>query len=228
MNATLIIYLNQFILQLYQTYKNLKSLDWIIDSVIDHTINISKYKSVAGSSYIRLPKELDHPRKGLKNIQNIDYNESFKWCLVRYFHHTDHNPGRITKAGKDFAKELDFKDIKFTVKIRNIHKIGKKNSIGIIVSGFEDKKKYPICVSNKCCEDKHVHLLLVGEGEKQHHVLIKYFNTFMCDDTLHRGRKHFCRYYLQAFSTEEILKRHIKDCFKINAKKMIKMPKKCN
>ena len=31
--------------------------------------------------------------------------------------------------------------------------------------------------------------------------------------------KHFCRYCLQAFSTEEILKRHIKDCVKINSKK---------
>ena len=36
--------------------------------------------------------------------------------------------------------------------------------------------------------------------------------------TLHRGRKHFCRYCLYTFGTEEILKHHIKDCFKINGK----------
>ena len=36
---------------------------WIIDSVIDHTISISKYNPLAGSSYIKLPKELHHPRK---------------------------------------------------------------------------------------------------------------------------------------------------------------------
>ena len=34
------------------------------------------------------------------------------------------------------------------------------------------------------------------------------------------------RYCLHAFITEEILKRHIKDCFKINEKHTIKMPKK--
>ena len=34
-------------------------------------------------------------------------------------------------------------------------------------------------------------------------------------------KKKFCRYWLQAFSTEEILKRHIKDCFKINGKQRI-------
>ena len=47
----------------------------------------------------------------------------------------------------------------------------------------------------------------------------------MHDHTLHCGRKHFCCYSLQAFSTEEILKRHIKDCFKIDGKQGIKMLK---
>ena len=38
----------------------------------------------------------------------------------------------------------------------------------------------------------------------------------MYDHTLHCGKKHFCCYCFQAFSTGEIPKRHIKDCFKIN------------
>ena len=37
----------------------------------------------------------------------------------------------------------------------------------------------------------------------------------MYDHTLHCERKHFCHYFLQAFSTKELLKSHIKDC-KIN------------
>ena len=40
-----------------------KGLGWIVDSVIDHSIDISKGKPLAGSSYIKLPNELDHPRK---------------------------------------------------------------------------------------------------------------------------------------------------------------------
>ena len=47
----------------------------------------------------------------------------------------------------------------------------------------------------------------------------------MHDYTLHRRRKHSCRYCLQAFSTEEILKRQSKDCFKINGKREIMIPK---
>ena len=52
-----------------------KGSGWIIDSVIDHNVSTSKYIPLARSSYIKLLKELDHPRKGLINIQNIDDNE---------------------------------------------------------------------------------------------------------------------------------------------------------
>ena len=48
----------------------------------------------------------------------------------------------------------------------------------------------------------------------------------MYNHTLHHRKKHFCSCCLQAFSTEEILKCHIKDCFKINSKQRIIMPKK--
>ena len=46
----------------------------------------------------------------------------------------------------------------------------------------------------------------------------------MYNHTLHRGRKHFCRYCLQALRTVEKLECHIKRCF--NGKQTIKMPKK--
>ena len=83
------------------------------------------------------------------------------------------------------------------------------------------KKKHPIYVSKKCCKEKHVDLLLIWEGEEMHYVVIKNFNIFMYDHLLHYGRKHFCRYFLHCFVTEEILKCHIKDCFKIIQYKII-------
>ena len=39
----------------------------------------------------------------------------------------DHNPKRFTKADKEIAKKLDFKDVKFPVKVTDILKIEKKN-----------------------------------------------------------------------------------------------------
>ena len=111
-----------------------KDSGWIIDSGIEHNISTSKYNPLAGSSYNKLPKELDHPRKGLITIQNIDANECVKWGIVRYLNPANHHPARIAKADKVFAKKRDFKYTKFSVKIKNILKIKKKkNSISISV-----------------------------------------------------------------------------------------------
>ena len=93
-----------------------KGSGWIIDSVIDYNINNSKCNSLAGSSYIKSPKELDH------------HNECFKWCL----HPADQSRKRITKAYRDFTKKLDFKDIKFPVKVRDIHKIEKRIPLALV------------------------------------------------------------------------------------------------
>ena len=55
MKVTLMMVLNQSKLQLYQTYKNLYEKVQA-DSAIDHTISISKYNPLAGSSYVKLLK----------------------------------------------------------------------------------------------------------------------------------------------------------------------------
>ena len=47
-----------------------------------------------------------------------------------------------------FEKKMDFKDIKFPVKISDTHKIKKrkKNCIGISVLGYKNKGKKTLCV----------------------------------------------------------------------------------
>ena len=115
------------------------------------------------------------------NIQNIDDNECFKWNIVRYLNPENHYPARITKADKDFADKLNFKDIKFPVKIRDIHIIEIKNSIAISVFGYKSKENNPIYLSKKCFEEKHVDLLFEGKEGNIHYVVTKDFNTFMYD-----------------------------------------------
>ena len=68
------------------------------------------------------------------------------WSIVRYLNPAAHHPARITKADKDFAKTLDFKYINFLVKIRDIRKIKKGNSIGISAFGYENKEKISVCI----------------------------------------------------------------------------------
>ena len=69
-----------------------KGPGWIIDSVIDRSISISKYNPLVWNSYVKLLKKLDHPRKGLINIQILNHNECFKWNIVRYLYAVDRNP----------------------------------------------------------------------------------------------------------------------------------------
>ena len=57
------------------------------------------------------------------NTQNINDSECFKWSIVKYLNSANHQTARIIKADKDFAKKLDFKDIKFSVKVRDIQKL---------------------------------------------------------------------------------------------------------
>ena len=53
-----------------------------------------------GSSYIKLQKERNHPKKALIYVQNIINNDRSKWCLVIYVHPTNQNPKRIRKVDK--------------------------------------------------------------------------------------------------------------------------------
>ena len=42
---------------------------WVIKSVDNHYLNIVKYKPLKGSSYIKLPQELQNNSKGLINLK---------------------------------------------------------------------------------------------------------------------------------------------------------------
>ena len=58
---------------------------------------------------------------------------------------------------------------------------------------------------------------MLEEKNKSYYV----FYTFVFNNTLHRKIKHFYRYCLQVFSKD-----HVKDCFTINCKQRIEIPKK--
>ena len=178
---------------LWNTQKSLgKGSSWITASFIEHNTIISMSSLLVGSSYIKSPKELDYSRTVLTYIQNIDDNEYFKWSLVRYLNPLDHHPARMTKCDKGFGKRLDCKCIKLPVKIRDIQKIEKKPRIPLILLLLVMKIRKNIqFMHTKMLWKKHVDLLLIGEEDNRHYDLIKYFNTFMYDHTLHRGKKFF-------------------------------------
>ena len=89
---------------------------------------------------------------------------------------------------------LHFQDITFPVKIKDICKKKSKKCTNISVFGYENREKFPIYVSKNTFE-RHGDLLLIKKENQPYYALIKVFNTFLYKQTLHRDRKHFCRYY---------------------------------
>ena len=78
----------QEILHLIDNWIN-EGSGWIFESIESQYINISTYRPLSGSSYVKLPSELRSPRKGLVNIKNKD-QKCFLWCNVRHI-----NPVKI-------------------------------------------------------------------------------------------------------------------------------------
>ena len=92
-----------------------KGSGWIIESIESQYINISTHRPLVGSSYIDLPIELKHPRKGLTNIKNNDQN-CFLWFHVRHINPVKEHPERISKNDKKIACNLlNYDEIGFPV-----------------------------------------------------------------------------------------------------------------
>ena len=199
---------------------------WTVESVDNHYLNIVQYQPMKASSYIKLPQELRHHRKGLINMKNED-NECFRWCHIRHLNPQDKNPQRIKKSDKEYINKLDYSGIEFPVTTKQYNKIEKQNEININVFGYENKQPYPIYVSKEKYEDC-INLLLITEEKNKHYVLIEDFNRFMYNQTKHKESKHFCMHCLQCFSSERVLNDHKDNCITVNGTQAVKMPDKNN
>ena len=198
---------------------------WIVEEIISQFLNVSSYLPLSGSTYIKLPDELNHPKKGLINIQNND-NKFFLWCHVRHLKLNCVKPNRITKKNKEIVKELNYSGFDFAVSKKDYDKISILNKINININVFcyENKVVYPVFLSNKCFND-FLDLLLISNDFTNHYVYIKDFNRLMFNKIKNKNKKYFCKSCLQCFSGENILKDHKKDCLLIYGGQNVKLEK---
>ena len=88
---------------------------WIVELIESQYINISTYRPLSGSSYVKLPAELRSSKKGLINIKNND-QKCFLWCHVRHINPVKIHPERITKEDKKLVKNLIMMELNFLYK----------------------------------------------------------------------------------------------------------------
>ena len=105
---------------------------WIAESIEEFYLNVSSYSPLIGSTYIELSSKLQHPMKGLINIQN-DNNKCFLWCHIRHLNIIDKNPQIITKKEKELASKLNYEGVNFPIAKKGYCKIEVENKICINV-----------------------------------------------------------------------------------------------
>ena len=138
------------------------------------------------------------------------------------------NEVRLTDL-RDYENDLNFKEINFPVKVKEITKFENYNPDlpGINVFSVDDNNKvYPLRINQKDCL-KSLDLFLSSEDEKQHYSLIKNFSRLVRSQiTKDTTRKlHICKKCLTHFTKEDLLEKHISYCSK-NETVAVKMPAK--
>ena len=75
-------------------------------------INVSTYRPLLGSSYVKLPAKLRSLKRGLINIKNND-QMCFLWCYVRHINPVKTHPERITQEDKKLVNNIIYDGVEF-------------------------------------------------------------------------------------------------------------------
>ena len=175
---------------------------WVVELIESQYTNVSNYRPLQGSSYVKLTTELKSPNQGLISIKNNN-QKCFLWCHVRHTNPVKTHLERIRWEDKKLANGLGYDRVEFLVREKDISRIEKKNNICINVFCYEIKLTFPIYISDQKFENS-MNLLLVTDGDKSHYVYIKDFDRFMFHKTKNKNKKCFCKSCLQCFSSKNV------------------------
>ena len=136
---------------------------WTINLIMQHHVVISEIVPDEGNPYFSLPKVVGNSLKGVANIQK-EKDKCFRWCFIRYLNSANKAPSKMRNDDNNFAKQLNFKSVKFAVHKKNYAAIENQNDISINVFRYENKTRYHIYTSNRTFEN-HVDLLLLSNSK---------------------------------------------------------------
>ena len=85
---------------------------WSVELMESQYINVSTYRPLLGSSYVKLPAKLRSLKRGLINIKNND-QMCFLWCHVRHINPVKKHPERITQEDKKLVNNIIYDGVDF-------------------------------------------------------------------------------------------------------------------
>ena len=158
---------------------------WVVEEIYNQYLTVSFYLPLSGSTYIKLPVELQYPMKGLINIQ-ICGNKCFLWCHVRHLNLDGKKLQRIRKEDREIVGRLNYEGVDFPVSKKDYGNIEALNKICANVFCYENRVVYPVYLSDQGFNDS-MDLLLRSNDFVFHYVYIKDFNRLMFNKTKHKG-----------------------------------------
>ena len=148
---------------------------WIVESSESQYINVSIYRTLSGSSYMKLSEELRSSKKRTITIKNKD-QKCFLWCHDKHINPVKIYPERLTrKDKKNLLKILIMMELNFLCEKKILAGLKQKNNIFINVFCYENRLVFPIYISDLKFESTMDFLLLIN-GDKSHAVYIKGFD----------------------------------------------------
>ena len=191
---------------------------WTVSQVKNIVMHSVIYRPTSGSSYIKTPNQIAR-KQAIINVQNED-NLCFVWSILAALHPQKDNAHRVSKY-IHYQSELNIKDLSFPLGIDQVKKFERLNS-SISVNVFAlDKKSgvYPVYITS-FKERKHVNLILLTDDDKSHYAWIKDMSSLLSQSGYNHA-KHYCNYCLHGFLKQSTLDRHVEDCSKIGAQKVV-------
>ena len=185
---------------------------WVLHHLCHIDLGILMYDPLNASSYLPLPPKLKNQHSCI-NIKNDD-EKCFLWTVLASLHPASQHPERVFHY-QQFEGELNMSGIDYPVKLKNITKFERQNEVSINVFGYEDGKVFPVRITDGRNElTHHVNLLLISsEHQQSHYVLIKNLSRLLSSQlSNHNGKKWFCDFCIQGFSSEAILLKHVEFC----------------
>ncbi len=145
-------------------------------------VNINKYDPLKSGKYIPLPAPF-HKSRFIINVQNTD-DRCFFYCIYSRFlsHHTS-DPSCYNNIEKyvleKYKVSFSWDMIEFPTSINHIAKFCNLNpSVSINVFGLEDKKIYPIRITD-IEKTYHYDLLYLTDGDNSHYCSITNFASLI-------------------------------------------------
>ena len=187
---------------------------WSFHSVIGLEMYTVVYKPLKGGSYIKLPKEIA-TKRAVVNMKNTKDDQCFLWCILRALNPVEKNKDRIDDTLKSKIDTVNMGDIRYPVSLKDVSKFEKLNP-DIAVSVYTYDENYsvgPLQVSQHVDRPYRIKLLLISDENKTHYCLIENFSRLISSQaSKHKGKAYVCERCINAFTTEDALKKHEKHC----------------